>query len=444
MEATPLRRWSPAFATCPGTTADPPRFATCSPITAPRSPRRWRSGLGAGVSFYYVELDGPVALEVHERARRSLEEQFVELTGAPIRLETFDRPGASWERGAGAVDAGRPAILLTDLYYLDHYGSSAHFPGHAVVLAGYDAEVAYLSDTSFRGASDHAAREPPRARHGDHPAFPLEGHMFTASDSVRRRRAVARRRPGDRAKRASRCSTLRWANTRACLPFAVSPPRSATGPTGRGLALVRAIRYQVIERRGTGGGNFRLMYSRFLDEVATRARRPRGRGGAAAGRLGNAALQAASEPELPDPGHWSLVAQTAGDVLDVEERLWPAAGLPSCGLRQGSGAELGDSGASYALTRDPSDASTRSPLARPRLALGARADPDHGLGVERKPLAVDLDLADPPTARCRPPPGRPRRGRAPGTGARSPACRSPGCRTTRSPARPRTRLNAPP
>ena len=25
--------------------------------------------------------------------------------------------------------------------------------------------------------------------------------------------------------------------------------------------------YQVIERRGTGGGNFRLMYSRFLDEA---------------------------------------------------------------------------------------------------------------------------------------------------------------------------------
>ena len=25
--------------------------------------------------------------------------------------------------------------------------------------------------------------------------------------------------------------------------------------------------YQVIERRGTGGGNFRLMYSRFLEEA---------------------------------------------------------------------------------------------------------------------------------------------------------------------------------
>ncbi len=27
--------------------------------------------------------------------------------------------------------------------------------------------------------------------------------------------------------------------------------------------------YQVIERRGTGGGAFRLMYSRFLEEVAS-------------------------------------------------------------------------------------------------------------------------------------------------------------------------------
>ena len=68
------------------------------------------------------------------------------------------------------MDDGRPAILITDLYYLDHYGSSAHFPGHAVVLAGYDAEAAYLSDTSFgelqRTRLESLAQRPPRRSSG--------------------------------------------------------------------------------------------------------------------------------------------------------------------------------------------------------------------------------------------------------------------------------------
>lgn len=94
-----------------------------------------------------------------------MEEPFLELTGAPLRLETFEDATSAWNAARAAVDRGRPAILLTDLYHLDHYGKSAHFPGHAVVLAGYDDEAAYLSDTSFEdlqrtrstSAIDHAA-----------------------------------------------------------------------------------------------------------------------------------------------------------------------------------------------------------------------------------------------------------------------------------------------
>src|SRR5215207_683720 len=104
-------------------------------------------GLGAGVCFYYVALDGQSPSRFTNGRVGRLEEQFCELTGLPLVLETFGGPEDSWQAARAAVDAGRPALLLTDLYYLDHYGSSAHFPGHAVVLAGYDEEVAYLSDT---------------------------------------------------------------------------------------------------------------------------------------------------------------------------------------------------------------------------------------------------------------------------------------------------------
>src|SRR5206468_8005139 len=136
-------------------------------------------GLGAGVSFYYVVLEGQSPSRFTNGRVGRLEEQFIELTAAPIRLETFQDPEAAWEAARATVDAAHPAILLTDLYYLDHYGTSAHFPGHAVVLAGYDSDVAYLSDTSFEELQTTRLDNLARARHAKHPVFPLDGHMLT-------------------------------------------------------------------------------------------------------------------------------------------------------------------------------------------------------------------------------------------------------------------------
>src|ERR1044072_8807225 len=102
-------------------------------------------GLGAGACFYYVTLEDASPTRWFNGRTARLEEEFNELTGgAVLRLRTFEAGDAeAWEGAPAEVDAGRPALLLTDLYYLDHYGRSAHFPGHAVVLAGYDEERAY-------------------------------------------------------------------------------------------------------------------------------------------------------------------------------------------------------------------------------------------------------------------------------------------------------------
>jgi Butirosin biosynthesis protein H, N-terminal/Domain of unknown function (DUF4872) len=280
-------------------------------------------GLGAGVSFYYVPLDGQSPSRfVNGRVGR-LEGQFVELTHAPIRLDTFDDPGASWEAARATVDSGRPAILLTDLYYLDHYGSSAHFPGHAVVLAGYDTEVAYLSDTSFDELQTTGLESLARARHGKHPVFPLQGHMFTVPEG-------------------EELGDVRKASARA---IARNARQMLEPPMGEyeGLPALRRFAaevgewpghvddwqwcarfcYQVIERRGTGGGNFRLMYSRFLEETGNE------QAGLAAGAASRwtslaAVLLAASESDQPTTKLWSQVREEAAGVLDAEERLWPA------------------------------------------------------------------------------------------------------------------------
>ena len=81
--------------------------------------------------------------------------------------------------------------------------------------------------------------------------------------------------------------------------------------------------YQVIERRGTGGGCFRLMYSRFLEE-AGRAEAPLAAEAAARWTELAAAFQIASEAEDAEPPPWAEIDAAARRVGEAEDRLWSA------------------------------------------------------------------------------------------------------------------------
>src|SRR4051795_13742428 len=68
-------------------------------------------GLGAGISFYYVVLEGSSPSRFTNGRTGRLEEQFVELTGAPLRLETFEDTHAAWQAapgGGGTGSGGNP------------------------------------------------------------------------------------------------------------------------------------------------------------------------------------------------------------------------------------------------------------------------------------------------------------------------------------------------
>jgi Butirosin biosynthesis protein H, N-terminal/Domain of unknown function (DUF4872) len=281
-------------------------------------------GLGAGACFYYVTIEDASPSRWFNGRTARLEESFDELTGGALTLRTFEGgDGAAWQAARTEVDAGKPVLLLTDLYYLDHYGNSAHFPGHAVVLAGYDDEVAYLSDTGFEELQTTGLDNLDRARHSRHPAYPLAGHMFTAS-------------PG-----------LDTERLREAAPAAIErAARAMLEPDFPGFSGLDAVRrlaeevgswpevaedwgwcarfgYQVIERRGTGGGAFRLLYSRFLEEAG----RPEAElAAAAASRWTDLAeaLRRASELETPEPSAWGAAAEAARRVAATEERLWSA------------------------------------------------------------------------------------------------------------------------
>jgi hypothetical protein len=282
-------------------------------------------GLGAGACFYYVTVDGTSPSRFTNGRAARLEENFLELTGAPLRLRTDDDPDASWRMAREAIDAGRPALLLTDLYYLDHYGRSAHFPGHAVVLAGYDEELAWLSDTAFEDLQTTELAHLAEARHSKQPIFPLEGHLIDLPEGAE----------------LSRDDLL--AHAPAAIERAAEEMLEPSMGEYQGMPALRRFAdevggwpevaedwqwcarflYQVIERRGTGGGNFRVMYSGFLEEAGYKAFALAAEAAADWAKLAIAARDA-SQPDEPQPELWRAIGAEAQKVLDAEERLWTA------------------------------------------------------------------------------------------------------------------------
>jgi hypothetical protein len=281
-------------------------------------------GLGAGASFYYLAIDGTSPSRWFNGRTARLEESFRELTGAALEMWTFgEDAGGSWEAARAEVDAGNPTLLLTDIYHLDHYGNSAHFPGHAVVLAGYDDEVVHLSDTGFEDLQRTRIDQLAKARHSGNPVFPLEGHMFTVSEAVDREQLEAAiPRAIERAAKEMLEPTFgEFAGLPAIERLAAE---AGTWPEAvEDWQWCARFAYQVIERRGTGGGAFRLMYSRFLEE-AGRDEAPLAVEAAARWTELASAFHMASESDKPDADLWRQVDAVTRQVAETEARLWTA------------------------------------------------------------------------------------------------------------------------
>jgi hypothetical protein len=279
-------------------------------------------GLGAGACFYYLTLDDASPSRWFNGRTARLEESFRDLTGAALQMRTFAKgDGDAWEAARAEIDAGNPALLLTDLYYLDHYGNSAHFPGHAVVLAGYDDEVAQLSDTGFEQLQTTRLESLARARHSGHPAYPLEGHMFTVTEALDRAQLEAAiPRAIERA--AEEMIEPTWDEFAGLPAIERLAAEAGSWPeVAEDWQWCARFAYQVIERRGTGGGAFRLMYSRFLEE-AGRPEAPLAAAAAARWTELAEAFRAASESEAPELALWDAVDRNAIRVAEAEAQLW--------------------------------------------------------------------------------------------------------------------------
>ncbi len=124
--------------------------------------------------------------------------------GCRSSCDTFDGPGRVVGGGArGGRRRPRRRCCSPTSTTSTTTAARPTFPGHAVVLAGYDDEVAYLSDTAFGELQTTRLENLARARHGEHPIFPLAGHMLTLPAGAELDDPAPRPPRGDRAQRAA-------------------------------------------------------------------------------------------------------------------------------------------------------------------------------------------------------------------------------------------------
>ena len=227
-------------------------------------------GLGSGAGFLYLPRHPvPPGVAFHGRIME-LERELCALLGIPFPERPEPTADAGWARAREAVLAGNPVLVNTDLADLDYFGTKTHFSGHRVVLFGFDDEAgeALLSDSEWDAPQPVPVASLSRSRSSTVPPYPMENRWCVVAPD-------APLRPlRDAVPAALRKNAAGMLSPAAGDHSGVAGMRTAAGEMPRWpdmtgeWAFAARFGYQVIEKRGTGGGLFRRLYARYLEEAS--------------------------------------------------------------------------------------------------------------------------------------------------------------------------------
>ena len=224
-------------------------------------------GLGSGLGFHYFRNipDTGISHFFHGRTG-TLERDLCRQLALDFADGLDDDPDHAWRAARAFLDADVPVLLNVELSHLPYYNSHTPFPGHRVVLAGYDDArgVAFLADNAFEDLQEISfdalrdARDAPVASS----LFPLRNYSLVVKSSR------------DHAPLADVVRIALRENARTMLDER-DPHGGVVGMKTLAADFVNwgdapawqfcaRFGYQIIERRGTGGGAFRKMYAEYL------------------------------------------------------------------------------------------------------------------------------------------------------------------------------------
>ncbi len=225
-------------------------------------------GLGGGLGLFYLEMPrGSPSRLLHVRSA-DYESNFFARLGHRFQWRQSTDPAAGESALWEALATGHPALVQTDLFYLPYYGSHTHFPGHLIVVWDYDAarQVYRVTDTERPQVLELSREALAAARFSREGPFPLSGQFYAPESMTTPEDLPARLHAAILANSASLLSG------RASFQGLAALSRwRADLSRWPGLAdwqWTARFAYQIIEKRGTGGGAFRLLYADFLAEAA--------------------------------------------------------------------------------------------------------------------------------------------------------------------------------
>ncbi len=231
-------------------------------------------GLGSGLGIWYLALPGlDPGRMVHVRSL-DIETECFNRMGRPFVWQRHANPAESEAALCRELDAGRPALLQTDLFHLPYYGSDTHYPGHVIVAWGYDPDrqVFFVTDTERKEVLEVTFAAMRKARYCPEHMLAIEGNFF-APASVSPPEDMAAAITGAMENSSSRMihgtPGLQgmdgvFEGIAALKQWLTEMPSWGDLPNWQWIAR---FTYQVIEKRGTGGGGFRYIYADFLKEA---------------------------------------------------------------------------------------------------------------------------------------------------------------------------------
>ncbi|HPM75949.1 MAG TPA: BtrH N-terminal domain-containing protein [bacterium] len=224
-------------------------------------------GLGAGLDFFYVVDESLSPTRIVMGRMGDLEVDCFRRLGVPVAVRTTADDALAWRWVRDEIDAGRPAMIQVDIRWLDYYRTKTHFGGHKVLVVGYDerAQTATISDNEFPDLQTLPLASLARARTHTAPPWILQNNFY----DVRIPPALT---PLEQAAPAAiaACSARLSADrgpTVGLAGMARAAAEMESWAQAPDWSWSARFAYQVIEKRGTGGGAFRTMYAAFLDQA---------------------------------------------------------------------------------------------------------------------------------------------------------------------------------
>ncbi len=227
-------------------------------------------GLGRGLGAFYMENPSFSPSKWLMVRSSGLEPHFFESLGIPFEWKQAQDARSAWRMTKEDINAGLPLLLHTDIYYIDYYNSNTHFNRHTVLMWGYDEEAgeAYLSDTERVGLMTIPLESLAEARSSEYPPGPVSFDCY----------AMDRPEPQVKVKDAALGALKKGAfemtgpedkyPVKIGLPALEALARNLPGWAGaEDWKWSARFAYQVIEKRGTGGGAFRKMFTEFVRQV---------------------------------------------------------------------------------------------------------------------------------------------------------------------------------